>query len=226
MTRCGRCRAAERAALPVLCRGAALRFLLTRLYRLAATPPGALVTPQGPAGIPAEAALPPQASPARRLRARGMSAADAAAPSGEAGRDLDRRRLHAAIPAPAAGGRSCACDGRERELSGGEPLTTNNRMELMAAIAALEALKRPCASSCTPTASICATASPSGSTAGSASGWRTADRKPVKNVDLWQRLDAARGAPHESTGTGCAAMPATPRTSAPTRWPAPAWRRS
>jgi ribonuclease HI len=64
-------------------------------------------------------------------------------------------------------------------------------MELMAAIAALEALKRPASSTFTPTASICATAIIRWITAWKRNGWRTADKKPVKNIDLWQRLDAA-----------------------------------
>ena len=50
-----------------------------------------------------------------------------------------------------------------------------------------------------------------------ARGWKTADKKPVKNDDLWQRLDAAI-ARHDVTGTGSRAMPAMPRTSAPTNW--------
>ena len=81
--------------------------------------------------------------------------------------------------------------GVERELSGGEPHTTNNRMELMAAIAALEALKRPC----TVTLKTDSTYVKNGVTQWmprwKANAWRTADKKPVKNQDLWERLDAA-----------------------------------
>ena len=80
---------------------------------------------------------------------------------------------------------------RERELSGGERLTTNNRMELMAAIAALEALERPSAITI-----VTYSAYVKGGLTGwihgwKRNGWRTADKKPVKNEDLWRRLDAA-----------------------------------
>ena len=80
---------------------------------------------------------------------------------------------------------------RERELSGGERLTTNNRMELMAAIAALEALERPSAITI-----VTDSAYVKGGLTGwihgwKRNGWRTADKKPVKNEDLWRRLDAA-----------------------------------
>ncbi len=87
---------------------------------------------------------------------------------------------------------------RERELSGGERLTTNNRMELMAAIAALEALERPSAITI-----VTDSAYVKGGLTGwihgwKRNGWRTADKKPVKNEDLWRRLDAAAQA-HQVT---------------------------
>ena len=85
---------------------------------------------------------------------------------------------------------------RERELSGGEPLTTNNRMELMAAIAALEALERPAAITIVTDSSYLRDGIGTWIHAWKRNGWQTADRKPVKNADLWQRLDAAR-ARHE-----------------------------
>ncbi|MBM3643750.1 MAG: ribonuclease HI [Alphaproteobacteria bacterium] len=81
---------------------------------------------------------------------------------------------------------------RERELSGGDPATTNNRMELMAAIAALEALKRPCAVRLVTDSTYVRDGITRWVIGWKRNGWRTADRKPVKNVDLWQRLDAAR----------------------------------
>lgn len=81
---------------------------------------------------------------------------------------------------------------RERELSGAESRTTNNRMELMAAIAALEALDRP-ATLTVVTDSVYLRDGISKWIHGwKRNGWKTAARKPVKNADLWQRLDAAQ----------------------------------
>ena len=81
--------------------------------------------------------------------------------------------------------------GKEKELSGAEPMTTNNRMELMAAIMGLEALRRP-STVCLSTDSLYLK---DGITrwihAWKRNGWRTADKKPVKNSDLWQRLENA-----------------------------------
>ncbi len=82
---------------------------------------------------------------------------------------------------------------RERELSGGEPRTTNNRMELMAAIAALEALDRPAAITLVTDSAYVKNGVSQWIHAWKRNGWRTADGKPVKNADLWQRLDAAQG---------------------------------
>jgi ribonuclease HI len=80
---------------------------------------------------------------------------------------------------------------RERELSGGEALTTNNRMELMAAIAGLEALKRPCEVVLTTDSQYVKLGVEHWMARWRANGWRTSDRKPVKNQDLWERLAAA-----------------------------------
>ena len=82
-------------------------------------------------------------------------------------------------------------DGRVTELGGSEPHTTNNRMELMAAIAALEALKRPCLVDIHTDSQYLRDGIMSWIKRWKRNGWRTADKKPVKNVDLWQRLDAA-----------------------------------
>jgi ribonuclease HI len=84
---------------------------------------------------------------------------------------------------------------RERELSGGDPATTNNRMELMAAIQGLEALKRPCRVRLFTDSIYVRDGVTKWIHGWKKNGWRTADKKPVKNVELWQRLDAAR-APH------------------------------
>ncbi len=79
----------------------------------------------------------------------------------------------------------------EKELSGGEPQTTNNRMELMAAIAALEALKRPAVVRLHTDSQYVKNGITEWVPQWKRRGWRTADKKPVKNVDLWQRLDGA-----------------------------------
>jgi ribonuclease HI len=83
--------------------------------------------------------------------------------------------------------------GREKELSGGEPLTTNNRMELMAAIMALEALSRSCTIDLFTDSQYVRDGITKWLRNWKARGWRTADKKPVKNEDLWRRLDEARG---------------------------------
>ena len=83
----------------------------------------------------------------------------------------------------------------EKELSGGEAATTNNRMEMTAAIAALEALKRPCRVRLHTDSRYLHDGITQWLRSWKARNWRTADKKPVKNVDLWRRLDAAAG-PH------------------------------
>ncbi|MFT4098257.1 MAG: ribonuclease HI [Rhodoblastus sp.] len=94
-------------------------------------------------------------------------------------------------PGPGGWGAILTFNGVEKELSGGEALTTNNRMELMAAISALEALTRPCAIDL-HTDSIYVRDGVTGWIHNwKKRGWKTADKKPVKNVELWQRLDAA-----------------------------------
>ena len=84
----------------------------------------------------------------------------------------------------------------EREFSGGEPHTTNNRMELMAAIAGLEALKRPARITLYTDSTYVRDGISRWLPRWKAAGWKTADKKPVKNVDLWQRLETA-AEPHE-----------------------------
>ena len=78
-----------------------------------------------------------------------------------------------------------------KELNGGEPHTTNNRMELLAAISALEALKRPCEIDLHTDSQYLRQGVMSWMHGWKRNGWRTADRKPVKNDDLWRRLDEA-----------------------------------
>ena len=79
----------------------------------------------------------------------------------------------------------------EKELSGGEVQTTNNRMEMTAAIVALETLKRQCRVRLYTDSTYVRDGIMQWLTGWKVRGWRTADKKPVKNVDLWQRLDAA-----------------------------------
>jgi ribonuclease HI len=81
---------------------------------------------------------------------------------------------------------------RERELSGGEAATTNNRMELLAAISALESLSRPSAITVVTDSAYVKNGVSQWIHGWKRNGWRTADGKPVKNIDLWQRLDAAQ----------------------------------
>ncbi|HEU4969412.1 ribonuclease HI [Sphingomonas sp.] len=84
---------------------------------------------------------------------------------------------------------------REKELSGGEPTTTNNRMELTAAIEALNALKRPCRVKLSTDSRYVMDGLTKWLKGWQRNGWKTADKKPVKNADLWQALIAA-AAPH------------------------------
>lgn len=81
---------------------------------------------------------------------------------------------------------------RERELSGGEPETTNNRMELTAAIMALESLDRPSRITIVTDSTYLRDGISGWIHGWKRNGWKTAAKKPVKNADLWQRLDAAR----------------------------------
>ena len=81
---------------------------------------------------------------------------------------------------------------KQRELSGGEAMTTNNRMELMAAISALEALARDTAITVVTDSAYVKNGVTEWIHGWKRNGWRTAGRDPVKNADLWQRLDAAQ----------------------------------
>jgi len=85
---------------------------------------------------------------------------------------------------------------KERDLCGGEPETTNNRMELMAAIMALETLARPSELTIITDSAYVKNGITGWLHGWKRNGWRTASKKPVKNVDLWQRLDEARDRHH------------------------------
>jgi ribonuclease HI len=94
-------------------------------------------------------------------------------------------------PGPGGWGAILRYRGVEKELSGSQPATTNNRMELTAAIAGLEALKRSCHVRLHSDSQYLRDGITKWIHAWKERGWRTADKKPVKNVDLWRRLDAA-----------------------------------
>jgi ribonuclease HI len=94
-------------------------------------------------------------------------------------------------PGPGGWGAVLRWRGRARELSGCEPATTNNRMELLAAISALEALKRPMAVRLVTDSDYLRQGITTWLPVWKSRGWRTADKKPVKNQDLWERLEQA-----------------------------------
>jgi ribonuclease HI len=95
-------------------------------------------------------------------------------------------------PGPGGWGAVLISGAREREICGGELATTNNRMELMAAIQALEALNRPCEVELHTDSQYVKKGISEWLAGWKAKGWKTASKEPVKNDDLWKRLDAAR----------------------------------
>jgi ribonuclease HI len=99
-------------------------------------------------------------------------------------------------PGPGGWGALIRMGAAEKEVSGGEPLTTNNRMELMAAIKALEALTRPCRVRLTTDSNYVRDGIMKWIHGWLRNGWKTSDRKPVKNAELWQALLAA-AKPHD-----------------------------
>jgi ribonuclease HI len=98
-------------------------------------------------------------------------------------------------PGPGGWGAILRYGDTEKELAGGAAMTTNNRMEMTAAIEALTALKRPCRVKLYTDSQYLRDGITRWLPQWKSRGWRTADKKPVKNVDLWQLLDAA-AAPH------------------------------
>ena len=93
-------------------------------------------------------------------------------------------------PGPGGWGALLRCQGQEKELFGGAPDTTNNRMELQAVIEALRCLKRPCDIDIYTDSQYVQKGISEWITGWKARGWRTASKAPVKNADLWQMLDA------------------------------------
>jgi ribonuclease HI len=96
-------------------------------------------------------------------------------------------------PGPGGWGAWLSAGGHEKELFGGEANTTNNRMELTAVIEALASLKRSCEVAIYTDSQYVRHGITDWISGWKQRGWKTADRKPVKNIDLWQRLDALRG---------------------------------
>lgn len=94
-------------------------------------------------------------------------------------------------PGPGGWGAILRYNGQEKTLYGAEPMTTNNRMELMAAIQALESLRRPCKVRLTTDSQYVQKGITEWLGNWKRRGWKTAAKKPVKNVDLWMRLDVA-----------------------------------
>lgn len=101
-------------------------------------------------------------------------------------------------PGPGGWGAILRHNSKEKELMGGEPETTNNRMELIAAIKALNALKKPCQVHLVTDSNYVKEGITIWIHKWKQNGWRTAARKPVKNADLWQALEAAMK-PHNMT---------------------------
>jgi ribonuclease HI len=95
-------------------------------------------------------------------------------------------------PGPGGWGALLMSGENRKEICGGELATTNNRMELMAAIQALEALNKPCKVELHTDSQYVRTGITEWLRGWKARGWKTADKKPVKNDDLWKRLDEAR----------------------------------
>jgi ribonuclease HI len=96
-------------------------------------------------------------------------------------------------PGPGGWGAIVRSGAHEKEMSGGEPDTTNNRMELLAAIRALQALRRPCAVTLHTDSNYVKDGITKWIHGWQKNGWKTADRKPVKNAELWQELLEAAG---------------------------------
>ena len=99
-------------------------------------------------------------------------------------------------PGPGGWGAILRSGAHEKEISGGEKQTTNNRMEMMAAIRALQSLKKPSAVTIHTDSRYLMDGATQWMKKWKANGWKTADKKPVKNEDLWRTLEEA-AAPHE-----------------------------
>ncbi len=178
---------AEREALPLLARGAALRFLLTRAYDWLHTSRRRPREPEGSDRISAQAQIPSQHSHSQRVRLGGRRM------TGKTHVVVYTDGACAGNPGPWRMGRDShvgrASQGALRRRAGDH----QQPMELMAAIAALEALKRPSRVDLHTDSEYVKNGITAWIHGWKKRGWRTADKKPVKNVELWQRLDEARG---------------------------------
>ena len=105
-------------------------------------------------------------------------------------------------PGPGGWGAILESGAHRKELKGGEALTTNNRMELTAAIEALEALKAPSDVDLYTDSNYLRGGITSWIKSWKKNGWRTADRKPVKNAELWERLEKAAAPPYGPLALG------------------------
>jgi ribonuclease HI len=101
-------------------------------------------------------------------------------------------------PGPGGWAAVLSCDGKVKEISGGDPATTNNRMELQAAVSALSVLKEPCEVDLFTDSIYLRDGITKWLVRWKANGWRTVAKKPVRNDDLWRALDAA-ARPHRIT---------------------------
>src|SRR5581483_6656491 len=166
----------RRAAIPA--------HALGRLARRAA---GRAGPSERPARICTQAALPPENQ--KRARLRGGETVSEAPPKALSHVIVHTDGACSGNPGPGGWGAVLQFGNREKELKGGEANTTNNRMELMAAISALEALKRPCRVDLHTDSQYVHHGISQWIHGWKRNGWKTADKKPVKNADLWQRLD-------------------------------------
>ena len=176
---------AEEAALPLLARGAAI-LPADAAGRLAQRAAGRAGQAEGSAGIFSQAALPPERLQRARLRADAVRMCRVS--------ELPNVTIYtdgacSGNPGPGGWGAILKFGDKEKELNGGERHTTNNQMELMAAISALEALKKPCTVDLYTDSQYVRQGITGWIHGWKRNGWRTADKKPVKNVELWQRLE-------------------------------------
>src|SRR5580658_7769524 len=155
--------------------------------RLARRTAGCHGAAEGPARICAKASLPPESQKPARLRSDW--AVNAVLPHVVIHTD----GACSGNPGPGGWGAILTFGDHEKELKGGEADTTNNRMELMAAISALEALKKPCRVDLHTDSQYLRNGITTWIGNWKQNGWRTANKKPVKNADLWKRLEAALG---------------------------------